>query len=112
MTSAQPEPTSPQVEDGAEGLSRATLITMCSVVGIFILGSVLFLVWDSKSSHQQNIFDANVAVSSAVAEAQEWLSNGDGEADTIANALADSLQNQLVTEKGNGETVLADVRKR
>jgi hypothetical protein len=112
MTSAQPGPTGLQVEDKPEGLSKTTLIAMCSVVGILVVGCVLFLVWDSKSSHQQKISDANVAVSSAVAEAQEWLSNGDGEADAIEDALADSLQNQLVTEKSKGETVLADVQKR
>jgi len=112
MSSAQPRPTALNVEDKPEGLSKTTLITMCSVVGGLALGCALFLVWHSNSAHQKKISDANVALSNAVSEAQEWLSNGDGEADAIENALSDSLQNQLVTEKSKGEAVLADVQKR
>lgn len=111
-SSPQPVPAAPQVNDESEGMSRNTLVALWSFVGVFAFGCVLFLVWNSHSSHQARIAAANDRVSQAVAVANEWIAENaalDGE--TVEQQLAVALKDEVATEKGNGESVLSQVRQ-
>lgn len=105
--------TSPLVEGEAAGTGMNTLILMWSLVGVFVLASVLFLVWHSHSSHQAKVITANNRISEATASANEWLSGNsllDGEA--VEEQLADSLKNDDATRRVYGEATLVQVRER
>lgn len=103
----------PQVENESEGMTKNTLIGLWSCVGVFALACVLFLVWFSHSSHQGKITAANEHISQAVASANDWLGGDsplDGEA--VEQELAEALKDQVATERGDGESVLSQVRQR
>jgi len=94
-------------------MSRTTLVTLWSFVGVFALACVLLLAWHSYSSHQATITAANDRISEAVASANEWIagkSSLDGEA--VEQRLVDALQDHDATERTDGQAALARVRQR
>ncbi len=112
-SSPPPTPVSRQVEIEPEGMSKNTLIVLWSTVGLVVVGAVLFLVWHSRSLQQAKIAAANDRISQAVAAANEWMTRKSlRDGDAIEQQLADALHDEVATQRGTGDSLLSEVRKR
>jgi hypothetical protein len=86
---------------------------MWSLVGVFAVISVMFVVWHTHSSHQAIVVTANDRISEAVASANEWIAGSsplDGK--VVEQRLVNALQSNAATERTHGEVSLAQVRQR
>lgn len=113
ISSPSPLGAPPQVANELESMSRNTLFALWSFVGVFALACVLFLVWNSHSSHQAKVAAANGLISDAVVSANEWISGNSlltGEA--VEQRLSDVMKNVDATERTDGEATLAKTRQR
>ena len=90
------------------GLSGKMMFACWSSVGVFVCCTILFLVWNSHSSHQAKVDTANDEIMQAIATANDWMaetSSLNGEA--VEQKLVNALNDEDATKKGNGESVLS-----
>jgi hypothetical protein len=112
MAPPQSMPAAPSMEHESEGLSKTTLIALWSFVGVFALGCVLILVWYSHSMRQARLAAANDRIAQGVAIAQKWMAgNSPMGGEVVERQLADALKDEDATEKGDGESMLRQVRQ-
>ncbi|EAQ77427.1 hypothetical protein DSM3645_04660, partial [Blastopirellula marina DSM 3645] len=101
-----------RTDDEREGLSPQTLLALWGFAGVFVLGCVLFLIWYSRASHQAEIADANDRISQAVVAAKQWIDGDTSQnGESVERRLVDVLNDQIATERDEGESVLIEVRR-
>lgn len=100
-----------QVRGGGGG--PTTLIAAGSIIGVFVIGVVVFLIWFFQSERQADVDAANERVSLAMNGASEWIASRSllG-GDAIEQELRDALNDDLATAKSNGNEVLNRLRQR
>ena len=94
-------------------INRRTIIAVWSLVVAFAIGSIGFIVWDSRSEHRVKLTAANDRISQAVARADEWIT-GDSSlgGEAVEQRLADALADKDATELAKAEAILRRVHDR
>lgn len=89
------------------------MLALWSVVGVFAVGCVLFLVWHNTSTRERKTADANRRIEQAVEQAETWLAGGTGnDAQAIEQELAQSLEDDTASKTDAGRAVLEKLRQR
>lgn len=102
------EPPIPPGSKQADAIQRNILIAAWTVVGLFAVSSLVLCIWYARSQHAANVAAADLRVSQAVADAQQWMADEEDLAKwkIIETSLIGALSHESVSDKHMGQTVL------
>jgi len=112
---ARVAPALPSVESEppSDGSNRRLTLALWSLPVLVAVGSGVFIHLDAKWKQQARNDAANAGVKEAVTQAAVWLNKGDPKSGAnVEQGLMSALAANDVSDKGNGDAVLDQVRTR
>jgi len=96
------------VSGQSTAIRRNIWIAACTAVGLFAVSSLVFCIWYARSQQAANVAAADLRVSQAVADAEQWMAAEEDLAKwkLIETSLIVAISHENVSDKHFGQTAL------